>query len=238
MNKPNAADGWSALLGHAWAEMLRGSHLSASGTVVEVGPGFTDKVARALAALDFRGLVVLVEPNAAAAGWAYECYRRRLPRAEVLVVPRPVPDAKILVGRRVDALIANHVLDDLILNAALPPGAGAEIFASMTAGSACSRTFVGAWRGLLARSDELAGLTSRVAESFTKYVAEMRPRLVLLNQYPSWRHDARGLGSIHTHALRLMGLLESGLGATRVDSPVKPESGGSCPVSWLLAGRN
>jgi hypothetical protein len=238
MNRSDTADRWSALLGQAWAEMLRGRRLSPSGTVVEVGPGFTDKVARALAALDFRGLVVLVEPNAAAAAWAYECYRRRLPHAEVQVVPRPVPDGKIPSGRRVDALVANHFLDDLILNAALSPDACTEIFASMTAGSPCSRAFVARWRGLLVRSGELTRLTSRVAEQFTNYVAELRPRLVLLNQYRSWRHEARGLGSIHTHALRLMGLLESSLGAARVNSSVGPDSGESYPVSWLFVDRD
>jgi hypothetical protein len=238
MNKPEAADSWSALLGDAWAEMLRGLPLGPSGTVVEIGPGFTDKVARALAALDFRGLVVLVEPNVAAAAWASESYRRRLPRAEIRVVTRPLPDGKILAGRRVDALLANHVLDDLILNAALPPDASAEVFASMTAGSACSRTFVGAWRGLLSRSGALARLTSAVAEHFTNYVEEMRPRFVMLNQYPSWRHETHGLGSIHTHALSLMGQLESSLGAACVDSAVSPDAGGSCPVRWLLAGRD
>jgi hypothetical protein len=235
MNEPDGADRWSGQLGHAWAELLRGRALGQTDTVVEVGPGFTDKVARALAALDFRGRVVLVEPNRAAAAWAAACYRRRLPRAETLIVSRPVPDVTIPGGGRVDALVANHVLDDLILNATLRPEASEAIFSSMTAGSACSEQFVRTWWGLLARPGTLGRLTSAAAAHFSGFVAEARPRLVLLNQYPSWRHRARGLGPIHTHALRLMALLESSLGGTCMDSALRTESGGSVPVRWLHA---
>ena len=234
MDKSDAGDRWSVALGHAWAEQLHRRRLSPSGTVVEIGPGFGDKVARALAALDFRGRVVLVEPNGAAAAWARDRYRDLLPRAEVLVVARPVPVCNGSFGRRVDALLANHILDDLILDAALRPDESAKIFSRMTAGSPCSRAFVAAWHGLLSHSYELGRVTSRAAEIFTNYVAVTRPRLVLLNQYPSFRHDHRGLGSIHTQALRLMDLLEEGLGAVCMDSAVRQESGGSYPVRWLL----
>ncbi len=230
MEETEAADYWSTSLGHAWAAMLRAHGLNPAGTVLEVGPGFGDKVARGLAALDFRGTAVLVEPNAEAARWAAERYRSLLPRAEVVVVRRPVPEWRPPRGLRVDALVSNHLLDDLILHAALPPRASAGVFSVMRPGAACSRAFVRSWRGLLASPGPLEHVITRVAADFALYVAEVRPRLVLLNQYPSWRHDRRGLGPIYTQALRLMRLLSAELGAACVEATAAPQS----PVRWLV----
>lgn len=234
MDEINAADGWCSLLGHAWADMLQRHCLDPTGTVVEIGPGFTDKIARGLAALDFRGLVVLVEPNAAAAAWASGRYRYLLPRAEVLVVRRPVPYGTLPRARPVDALLSNHIFDDLILNAALTPETSAKIFAGMQPGVTCSHTFVRRWHELLAPSGRIEQLTLQVAADFTAYVAELRPRLVLLNEYPSWRHDLHGLGAIHRQALRLMCILETNLGAECVESNVLAGPGHESLVRWLI----
>lgn len=235
MEKTNTADGWNTVLGYAWCRMLRGQRLSPAGTVVEIGPGFTDKIARGLAALNFRGTVVLVEPNEAACGWALQRYRRLLPQAEILVVRRPMPDSRIPHRRSIDALLSNHILDDLILNAALPLELSARIFANMRPGASCSQMFIRKWRELLAPSEPLEPLIAQVAEDFTNYVAEMQPRLVLLNQYPSWRHNLHGLSSIHTEALRLMQLIQASLGAVCVDASAS--SSHKSPVRWLIKGR-
>ncbi len=234
MGKTDATDRWDSLLGYAWAEMLRGQRLSLTGTVVEIGPGFTDKIARGLAALDFRGTLILVEPNEEAGAWALERYRRLLTKAEVLLVQRAVFDCKIPQARSAEALLSNHIFDDLILNAALPPQVSARIFSQMQPGAPCSRMFIRRWRELLSSPEPLGLLITQVAEDFTKYVAEMQPRLVLLNQYPSWRHNQRGLGSIHTQALRLMQLLEAGLAAARADYPAHLSSGSQDSVRWLV----
>jgi hypothetical protein len=234
MEKTKAADGWSRLLGYAWTEMLRRQRLSPAGTVVEIGPGFTDKLARGLAMLDFYGTVILVEPNEAAGAWAFQRYRRLLPQAEVLVMQRPIPDGKITQRLSVDILLSNHILDDLILNAALLPEISARIFSHMQPGAPCSRMFIRKWQELLALPKLLEQIIAQVAGDFTNYVEEMQPRLVLLNQYPSWRHNLHDLGSIHTQALRLMNLMETSLGAVCVDSTAFLGSDYQTPMRWLI----
>ncbi len=86
MQKTRALESWNALLGYAWTRMLQGQGLGPTGTVIEIGPGFSDKIARGLAAMQFRGTVILVEPSEAAGIWAFERCRRLLPKAQRIVV--------------------------------------------------------------------------------------------------------------------------------------------------------
>ena len=214
--------------------MLRSKGLNPAGTVVEIGPGFTDKIARGLVSLNFRGTVVLVESNELAGAWACERYCRLLPEAEIILVCRPMPDAKIPYRRSVDVLLSNHILDDLILNASLPPELSSGIFDSMKPDAPCSPMFIRRWRELLVHAELLQELIVHVAEDFTNWVAEMQPRLVLLNQYPSWRHDLHGLTSIHMQALRLMQLIETSLGAVCVDATATDGLSHESSVRWLI----
>lgn len=238
MDRIDAAEGWNRWLGCAWARMLRSQRLSPTGTVAEIGPGFTDKIARGLAALGFRGTVVLIEPNPAASTWAAARYRHLLPQAKLIVVQRPIPKGRLPRSHSVEALLSNHILDDLILNAALPSAISARIFARMQPGLSCSPLFIRRWRALLARAERLESLLAQVAADFTDYVAELQPRLVLLNQYPSWRHNLHGLDAIHTQALRLMRLIAAGLDAVCVNAAVVPDSSPSSAVRWLIGKPN
>src|SRR3954470_475012 len=92
-DEADGADAWSRRLGRGWARVLRGRGLDPAGTVVEVGPGFADKVGLGLAGLGFRGTVIVVEPDNAARAWVVERYGRLLPRADVRATGTPVPDA-------------------------------------------------------------------------------------------------------------------------------------------------
>jgi hypothetical protein len=234
MQEIKDADTWNSAIGRAWARMMRVQRLDPTGTVVEIGPGFTDKVARGLADLHFRGTVVLVEPNEAAGDWAFERYGRLLPAAEVLIVRHSISATKIPTERAVEALVSNHILDDLILHAALQPVISERIFGRMKPGVPCSQRFIHLWRDLLAQSERLEKLITQVAQEFVDYVQKLQPRLVLLNQYPSWRHNQHDLNSINAQVLRLMQLLETNLGAVCINDNNLLGVGHQHSVRWLV----
>jgi len=234
MKSNDDTDDWNRQVGAIWALSLRRQGLRSTGTVVEVGPGFSDKIARGLAALDFHGKVMLVEPNAAASTWVGARYRRWLPQAEVSVIDRALPEGGSLAGSSVDVLVANHFLDDFILNAALAPGVCVDIFAQMRPGASCSPLFIREWCTLLARPKRVAQLLVQVAEEFSRYVVELRPRLLLLNQYPSWRHDQQGLHGIHTQAIVLMQMLLTRLRAAGIEATELLDTNSLPALHWLI----
>jgi hypothetical protein len=102
----------------------------------------------------------------------------------------------------------------------------ARHFAQMQPRAACSPAFVQAWRGLLDTPGRLEGPTGRVIDDLTEYVRAVRPGLVVLNQYPSWRHREHGLKAIHGHSLKVLRRLGRGFGARRLR--------GTAAVRWLV----
>lgn len=233
MHNNDDTEAWNCKLSAAWAAHLRQHNLRSTDTVVELGPGFSDKLARGLATLAFCGQIVLVEPNAAAGAAAETNYRRWLPQAEIIRIERPLPECGSLVNHTVDVLAANHILDDLLLHAALLPDARADLFAEMRPGADCTPSFLNAWQCLLAHPMRLEQLGEQIAEEFTHYITALQPRLVLLNQYPSWRHAQHGLCAIHTHAAALLPRLAARLATSGYETAVSPATEISPAGAWL-----
>jgi hypothetical protein len=202
---------WNREVGGAWAQVLRAVGLDAGATVVEVGPGFSDTIAHGLAALGFRGRILLVEPTRPARRWAATRYRSLLPAAETRLEPRALDQAGP-AGEPVHALVSNHIFDDMLLRLAVPAPMSEALFARMRPAGGCAPTFTTAWRRLEARPATLDRLADAVAGELARYVALSRPRLVVLNQYVSWTQDRHGLSAIHEHGLRALRRLEEQLG--------------------------
>jgi hypothetical protein len=198
---------WNHAVGEFWTDILRGRRLE-RGTVMEIGPGFSDKIAHGLAALGFRGTIVLVEPNEPARRWAVDRYRRLLPQAQVVAMATRVQHLR--VSNRIDAVLANHVLDDLLIDAWVPASVSAHLFSTMRPDASCSLMFVETWRQILASSlPSIHELANDVASS----IASIRPGLLALNDYPSWRHSAPVLAPIHRVSQEMMKVLASQLRA-------------------------
>lgn len=217
---------WNRQVGQAWTEILRDQRLERA-TVMEIGPGFSDKVAFGLAGLAFRGTILLVEPNTAARRWALGRYRQLLPRARVAAVAGRMQD--VGAGHRVDALVANHVLDDLILDDAVPFAVSSRLFSTMRPDAACSPKFIETWSALLAGARPRVG---RVAEAFATCIASVRPGVFAVNHYPSWRHSMPSLEPINRLSLQLIDELQIRLRARRF--PCVTRSPAS--MQWLTGG--
>ena len=225
---------WNKDLGSAWANMLQSQQLDAEGTVLEIGPGFTDKIALGLATLDFRGRVILVDPSEPACRWAVARYRQLLPRAEVLAVNDPLPDSTALNGQCIDTVVSNHIFDDLLLNAAGPRTTSLQIFSAMRPDLPCSSLFLDTWNDLLSEPPRLEMLIIRIVDDIVTYLHSVHPNLVVLNHYLSWHHSQWGLEGIHTYGSRIIQELHRKIGNGYIIDTDRTGTEQTGMISWLV----
>jgi len=223
---------WNRAMGEVWSQILRSLNLDIRGTVVEIGPGFSEKIAYGLAEIGFRGTIVLVDPTPSARRWARRRYRQLLPSARTFAEPFTLAEAMVPPGEAC-ALVSNHVFDDMLLRLATPPSVSASLFKRMGPGRACATEFVKTWVDLQSNPSRLAALIDEAAVDFARCATRIAPRLVVANQYPSWTQQRQGLASIHECGLRVLhrleGLLEAA-GFVRTVEPVAAAPGGA---TWL-----
>ena len=219
---------WDERVGGLWARRFDWIGLPAGATVVEVGPGFSAKVGYGLAAVGFRGTLVLVEPVGAARAWAVREHRRLLPHVVVQARRQPVPEVDGLGA--VDVIVGNHVLDDMLLRRHLPVGDSHRLFSAMRPGRRCSPSFVQAWRSLLG-SGELPAVVRQVVDDLVSYVTALAPGHVVLNEYPSWQHTRSHLAPIHEIAKETLHQLSRALATTGLHSTCHQAT----PMTWLTA---
>lgn len=226
-------EAWERRLGHIWARQLRRAGVGPDGTVIEIGPGFSAKVGFGLAEIGFRGELILVEPNAPALRWAANAYQLLLPQAAVHPRGQPMPDAGSIKGP-VTVLLANHLLDDLLVNAYVQAPEKDRIFGAMRPGAGCPAGYAEIWRELSGSPGRLSEVITQVTAEFAGYVAELQPDCLILNDYPSWQHHRTGLGLVHQVSHRAMRCLHRRLARTRPVS-TQVQRTGSGDIRWLIS---
>jgi hypothetical protein len=228
---------WDRRIARVWSSMVDASDVDPSGDVVEVGPGFSAKVGLWLAERGFRGTLFLVEPNDGARMWALGRYRRLLPRATLVPVDRSLAEARGAVPRRIDALLMNHVLDDLLLHASVPPGYHETLFASMRPGAACADEVRRAWTVISTNRAALASASASVVEDVSAFCAGVQPRLVVASQYRSWFHAHHALEHVDRVTAPLLARLAERLASAVPALEIRLKGAGADRERWLIGAR-
>lgn len=141
----NKTDHWQQQVGSVWASLLLNHSLNCSGTIIEIGPGFTDKIGRGLAKLQFHGKLYVLEPNKVALEWVVKRYQILLPNASIIAVNKTTHHACSMLPANVEAILMNHVLDDMVLHAGLPPAEQQIIFSQIRPGESCLSQVKDTW---------------------------------------------------------------------------------------------
>jgi hypothetical protein len=228
------ADGWNVRIGTVWATLLSAHSIARRGVVIEVGPGFADKVGLGLASGRFGGTMYVVEPNAAARDWVTRRYRQLLPEADIVPVAEPIPTAERRLPGDVEVLLMNHVLDDLVLNAALPPGDRDRVFGGSCADWPGPPELLRTWRRLLADPELLRSLGAQVVHDLRRLLARTRPRLFGVSQYESWRLALNGLEEVDRLSAGLLADLARPIGTTSERDRAIVRRHGQDPDRWLI----
>lgn len=229
------AEAWSRQVGRVWAQIVADRDLPRDARLVEVGPGFADKIGQGLAAIGFRGTLFVVEPNAAARRWVTTRYRELLEDAEIVPVDQPVSRAAERIGSPVHGLLMNHVLDDLLLFAALPPADRRRAFGEIRPESGRVAPRVRAvWNELLADAAGMAVLRRRVLDDLNRFIDAIRPGFFAACQYESWTLTNGGLSAVDALGMDLLRSLAARRGTTAEPDRARLLRHAQDPERWLV----
>ena len=227
-------EAWDRQIGAVWAQILRTHGLDPAGDVAEVGPGFTIKIGLGLQEYGFRGSLYVVEPNARVREWIVPRYRELLPSARVIPVPCRLRSAASGLPTRLNALLMNHVLDDLVLDAVTAKRRCSAIFGNMRQGAPCRPEVRRAWQELAADPAKLALASRTVIDDICYLYHRTRPHLLGVSQYPSWFQTQSGLGLVDEITAPLLRQLQRHLQPVASGGPARLLRCGEKEPRWLV----
>lgn len=200
---------WDGFVGQVWQAVLAPLALPAAASIIEVAPGSSPKIGHALAAIGFCGNLHIVEASTPALDIVAAHYRRLLPHATLHMHAAALSDCLHDLPRHADALLGNHIIDDMLLNASTT--------ASNTFDWATQYSDVIApeTRSAFAQlQDQHTQAVAQVSRDMTNAIATLSPRHVVLSQYPSSTLHDNGLGALNDCASAVLAQLKAQLAAS------------------------
>jgi hypothetical protein len=213
----SVSEPWLANLSNAWCQLFWSRNIPRDGAVVEVGPGHVPKVGHALSAYGFSGRLFVIEPSYAACFRITQSYRQLLPRAHVIPLCARVEYCHALVPTACDALVLNHVLDDLILGKSLSAKEFSNLFDLFSSSLACVDQVRLYWRRLAGEPKQLSIYLDQGRRDILNLIAHCHPRFIGISQYQSWVQHQNGLTLPDFYAVVLLEDLRQDLGEASDD---------------------
>lgn len=216
-----------------WRQLFVEHGVPRHGTIVEVAPGYEPKVGLALALLGFQGTLLVVEPDPRAARHILAAYQELLPRATVRCVSKPLEHIRAGddVPSGIDALVASHPFDDMVMASLVPT---ASFFSDERDGGSKPSTPRGDVYGALTDEDYAKGVQSVVAV-WKRAIQTIAPGLVIMSQYPSRTLAQKKLYQRQQSGFAVLEQLREFYGAFLVPTTNRPsfEYKGN-PCWWLI----
>lgn len=200
---------WDGFVGKVWQAVMTPLDLRSDGCVIEVAPGSSAKIGHALAALRFSGAMHVVEPSIPARKKIAEQYRLLLPTARLHFYDTTLMQALPHLPRHADALVGNHIIDDMLLGASTQADDTFD-WAAQYSDDIAPQTRTAFAHLQQKQTVAIAEVSNDIAHS----IAMLAPRHVILSQYPSSTLQDNGLGALNDSAVTVLEHLRAGLPAT------------------------
>ncbi len=110
---------WNQYLGDVWYQLIFSYRIPQNGVVVEIAPGDVEKVGLGFHKQGFSGTYYVIEPHQKSLETITAKYKKLMPSATIVPILKTVADAISELPTHVDAIVANHPLDDMIVGKSL-----------------------------------------------------------------------------------------------------------------------
>lgn len=183
-------------VGVTWGRIIASLNLTDDSILMEIAPGHSPKVGFGLllAHPKFCGTIYLIEPDAQALDTITLKYQQMFPSAQIVGQVATLAFASGLLppGTCLDAVLANHPLDDMIIGRDFATGSAEymEYFTGMYQEGATEEQKLlaeaSAWHNLEhKRPHDCAHFKREVLADWIHFLNETRPRHIAISQYKS-----------------------------------------------------
>jgi hypothetical protein len=193
---------WDKYLGSIWANIILKSDIPLDGTILEIAPGTAEKIGRGLQAIGFKGKLYVVEPEAHSLNEITSKYRQHIPGCSVIPVCKTLQECLSQLPRNIDAVIANHPLDDMILGNSLDNNLFKAYFGEKF-GTDIERT-KSLWNRLEENQAFLQNIKQDIITSWQNIINYVRPKMLGISQYESYYFQKNNILAPDRNALDIL----------------------------------
>ncbi|MBI1216304.1 MAG: hypothetical protein GC185_10885 [Alphaproteobacteria bacterium] len=211
---------WDDYIGHLWYSLLRFYEFSPSRSVIEIGPGASAKIGRALARVDYEGRLYVIDSSQKVIDALKPRYAELLPKARIEWICRPLHACHDAIPQGADFMLSNHIIDDMILSGAqadAPEGERVQDWAAAYTHVPAEKVRE-CWTLLAKDPARLAAAKRAAGDGILGAIAALAPRHVVFSQYPSSTLYDNGMAGLNESALAVFERLRAAFKTTLADN--------------------
>lgn len=200
---------WDVYVSRIWASLLTKYQVPLSGTLVEIAPGASSKIALALKQINFSGHVYLIEPYKEALELVSKKFHSLLPNASIFPLAMMLNDSHQFLPKQIDCIISHHPLDDMLMATDASTQLCEKLFSWVLQDKLeISEQFSSHWQMIFADPQKINRLETIIINQWLDLIKQVQPHLLMLSQYPSLVLETETMNSLNCCAQNLLAKLK------------------------------
>jgi hypothetical protein len=177
----NIADAeWEWYIGELYSKLIENVCKNTLKTVVEIAPGFRYKIAYALKNINFAGDLYIIDTSEDVIEYIKNKYKEILPNANIICINKKFGESVSDVPNKIDLLLANHCIDDLIISEYIDSTYNDNLIAKDF-----KEILIDAWKKLKQDEEKVMEITSNVYLTFKNFFEAKQINMIMMGQYKS-----------------------------------------------------
>lgn len=218
-NKFSDKDYWNHYVGNIWRRVFEKLDLKKDGVVVEIAPGDVNKIDYGLQNFGFNGTLYVVDSNKTVAKSIVAQYKKILTRCEIIPVAHTVGSLPKYLNSDIEAIVANHPFDDILLGKFLTKTESEKHF-SREYGVKPEKVKQ-YWQKMINDPEKLWRIKGEVVGEFVRLIQAARPNLVAISQYKSYYYQSHEIFNPDEQAFDVLRMFEAIYPNNRVRPKIK-----------------
>ena len=231
MKKKNHQENWNHYIGKISLDLFKFLKLPKQSVVVEIAPGEVNKIGIGLEKYGFSGTLFIVEPHPKALKEIIKKYKKSLKKAKIIGIKNKLNEAISFLPGKVDAIIANHPLDDILLGKIISNKEFKKHFGNEYGTNPEKTKKI--WQTV--KKSELKTIKNQTVQELKRLINHCNPRFVILSQYESYFYKTNNNPFPDKHAYDVLRMLAKSYEKNKIDFPSQINNKKiDNPKRWLI----